>query len=356
METYNSIEVTRQLVKDGKISQEIAETIFPELKESEDETIRKELVGFIQDEIDSINRLVSGDYDDRDADDIAHQRWCEKVLAWIKKQGEHKPVISDEAIREGVAHFGITQYQINNWLKKYVDVEKQDEKNELRKIEPKFKVGDWVINTITKEVEQVIELTDCEYICSGHLIISFDNQYLLKKWTIEDAKDGDVLKEDSCTFIIERMERNEIAIVHCCLFNDDNFDLGSTVYFDVDSTYPATKEQRDLLFRKMKEAGYEWDAEKKELKKIEQNPTWSEEDKDNLYHINALIKDSSLEVRRQEYLSEWLKSLKERCTWKPSDEQMYAIKHVIDCYHGDYEYIVDALYEDLKQLCDKEKE
>ena len=30
---------------------------------------------------------------------------------------------------------------------------------------------------------------------------------------------------------------------------------------------PATKEQRDLLFAKMKEAGYEWDADKKELKK-----------------------------------------------------------------------------------------
>lgn len=31
--------------------------------------------------------------------------------------------------------------------------------------------------------------------------------------------------------------------------------------------YPATKEQRNLLFTKMKEAGYEWDAEKKELMK-----------------------------------------------------------------------------------------
>lgn len=30
---------------------------------------------------------------------------------------------------------------------------------------------------------------------------------------------------------------------------------------------PATKEQRDMLFRKMKEAGYEWNGEKKELKK-----------------------------------------------------------------------------------------
>ena len=31
---------------------------------------------------------------------------------------------------------------------------------------------------------------------------------------------------------------------------------------------PATKEQRSIMFQKMKEAGYEWDAEKKEPKKI----------------------------------------------------------------------------------------
>lgn len=31
--------------------------------------------------------------------------------------------------------------------------------------------------------------------------------------------------------------------------------------------HPATKEQRDLLLQKMKEAGYKWDTEKKELKK-----------------------------------------------------------------------------------------
>ena len=39
---------------------------------------------------------------------------------------------------------------------------------------------------------------------------------------------------------------------------------------EVNTVKPATKIQRDFLFRKIKEAGYEWDAEKKELKKIEQ--------------------------------------------------------------------------------------
>ena len=77
--------------------------------------------------------------------------------------------------------------------------------------------------------------------------------------------------------------------------NDSGFTLLS------DAITPATKVQRDLLFQKMKEAGYEWDAEKKESKKIEdelknykqqvmsetadlvkdyirQKPVWTEED------------------------------------------------------------------------------
>ena len=41
---------------------------------------------------------------------------------------------------------------------------------------------------------------------------------------------------------------------------------------EVSTVKPATKIQRDLLFQKMKEAGYEWNAEKKELKEIEDEP------------------------------------------------------------------------------------
>lgn len=45
---------------------------------------------------------------------------------------------------------------------------------------------------------------------------------------------------------------------------------------------PATKEQRDLLFQKMKEAGYMWDTEKKKLKKI---------DKENLTEFEIAVKN-----------------------------------------------------------------
>jgi len=68
------------------VKEELA-NLFPELKESEDEKIKKEIISFIQDDIDEINLKVSGDYDDRDEDDIAHQNWCKKAIAWLEKQG-----------------------------------------------------------------------------------------------------------------------------------------------------------------------------------------------------------------------------------------------------------------------------
>ena len=77
---YTIPEGMEAVIKDGKI-------IVRE-KENEDERIRKEIISFIQDDIDEINLKVSGDYDDRDEDDIAHQNWCKKAIAWLEKQGE----------------------------------------------------------------------------------------------------------------------------------------------------------------------------------------------------------------------------------------------------------------------------
>ena len=55
---------------------------------------------------------------------------------------------------------------------------------------------------------------------------------------------------------------------HCGIYNGKFNPYGNNHYWGKNSC-PATKEQRDLLFQKMKEAAYEWDAEKKKLKKIE---------------------------------------------------------------------------------------
>ena len=76
--------------RDNQLYADDLETIFPELCESEDERVRKEIISFIQDHIDEINLQVSGDYDTRDKEDIALQEWCKKAIAWLEKQKEYE--------------------------------------------------------------------------------------------------------------------------------------------------------------------------------------------------------------------------------------------------------------------------
>jgi hypothetical protein len=96
-------------------------------------------------------------------------------------------------------------------------------------------------------------------------------------WTIADAKDGDVLSSiRGCPFIYDkyRNQRNDLLYYYAGIDGRGNFVMKCPkrmLYHFGPSTdaAPATKEQRDLLFAKMKEEGYEWDADKKELKKIQ---------------------------------------------------------------------------------------
>ena len=345
------------------------EQIFPELKESEDERIRKEILDCF------VSMKKQGCFPSR------HKERYESWIAWLEKQGEHanfrnKILIGDEVTRnqDGLL---VNLSRLNRMAEKRG--EKQGKKKPADKVKPTFKVGDWVVNTITNEVEQVIEITDHEYVCSGHLIISFDNQHLLNKWTIEDAKDGDVLAEETCTFIIKKLNPNLSAKIYCCLFNDGDFELSTILEFDDTSTYPATKEQRDLLFTKMKEVGYEWDAEKKELKKHEPEcdtctndkgcvtcvdgdqwegkPAWSEEDEEMRKDAIAAVKHLISTNESWSYLEDsldWLKSLKERYTWKPSVEQIEALMHMrfaVEKFGPSASLAaLDSLYNDLKKL------
>jgi hypothetical protein len=135
----------------------LIEEIFPELRESEDEKTRKRIIALVTThgqgmyKGDMLAWLEKHKYteDDLDkaykcADEVQYRRGYEDAKKRDCKAGEQKPVVSDDALREGITHFGITQYQIDNWLKKYVEVEKLEQKT-ADKVEPKFKVGDWCI-------------------------------------------------------------------------------------------------------------------------------------------------------------------------------------------------------------------
>ena len=149
-------------------------------------------------------------------------------------------------------------------------------------VEPKFKfkVGDWIVQNDNGTVSQITKTINGkdeygEYRAyehtNGYFAACFENEYHL--WTIADARDGDVITNGKLIVIFNKLEepaykQHIIAYVGLDLcgklqITENTWQLG------VDKAMPATKEQRDLLFKKMKEAGYTWDADKKELKKIQ---------------------------------------------------------------------------------------
>jgi hypothetical protein len=179
---------------------------------------------------------------------------------------------------------------------KEVGYQWDDDKKELCKIDnPNFKVGDWVVRKDGDTfyggnyAEQItlIEVDD-----KGKSIWLSSTSWVfgdvIRPWTIEDARDGDVLAinwhEDGDSWekiiIFKKYHTKGVKglLNRPCVQGYGNTFKNGKLAFDEEVPYysrtwtdklqPATKEQRDLLFAKMKEAGYEWDDEKKELKKI----------------------------------------------------------------------------------------
>jgi len=124
------------------------------------------------------------------------------------------------------------------------------------------------------------------------------------------------------------------------------------------------------LFQKMREAGYKWDAEHKQLKKIEQNPAWSEEDENYICNIIGALEiliireterafdgDRNAHPKYYKKLQEWLKSLRPQSQWKPTDNQMKALNAINVTgglsYVGQAQELI-ALYNDLKKLREKQ--
>lgn len=289
------------------------------------------------------------------------------IMAKLPQLGEQIPVISNDALREGIAHFGITQYQIDNWLKKYVDVENQGEQKPADKVEPKFKVGDWVVRdgkTLQiSHIDKVIDGTFHYWFTEGTWLSSakMKDAHL---WTIADAKEGDVLYSP-CLSLLWIFKSNDTVYCGCNLNYNDGAFCGEGYFERPTDAIPATKEQRDTLFAKMKEAGYEWDAEKKELKKIEQKSAWSEEDelkRTTLIHVVKKQRGSAIfQGLLPEELTNWLKSLKDRVgceancttTWKPSEDQMKALEWALSLAKNCGEecaFDIRTLHEQLEKL------
>jgi len=204
--------------------------------------------------------------------------FAKDILHWLEKQGEKKDYYTKQELIDMGFSFTlngdiVTPDKMMEDMKKYLAwKEKHDEQKQADT--PKFKVRDWILNDVCFPM-QIASIRDGMYVFTDGSAISVsfvDENYHL--WTIADAMDGDVLvSKDNRPFIFtgEFDVQYDNPTAYCGINSSDKFITGMGSHWTLkNGIKPATKEQRDLLFSKMKEAGCEWDSEKKELKKIEQ--------------------------------------------------------------------------------------
>lgn len=260
--------------------QDILDEIFPELKDIEDEKIRKDLKELVE-------LCVRWDFITRGE--------SKTMLNWIENKGNYSIIIRDIKRRKEILSRE-KNYSINYndklslggriamleellvFLNEMQDDQKDDdiitdsENNGDKDFEPKFHKGQWIVKEnfgvykVIEVCESWYEVVDDKY---KHYSISFDDEYMCHLWTIKDAKDGDVLTTNGGVVIFEKIDG--LNIKSHCYFYYNGFKPSlyiEDILQNQTAFRPATKEEREILFKIMKEDGYEWSSDQRKLIKI----------------------------------------------------------------------------------------
>ena len=124
---------------------------------------------------------------------------------------------------------------------------------------------------------KIKNITEQEYTlvgCDGSVITRpiQDVDRLASAFTIEDAKDGDVLYsfDSNQPFIYKERNDYEQATAYCGLNMCGKFFVWGTkdCAITLNNYVPATKKQLDALMKAMNDAGYKWNVETKTLDKL----------------------------------------------------------------------------------------
>ena len=311
--------------------------------------------------------------------DYIQKHWYESEYYLREKQGEQKPPVID--------------FNANDWYVSKVDGKIHNIYYSVDKIEQKptsdtryeVKAGgslsvngkpfDYEHATITQKDFAQKDYQDID----PHFGISVED--LMSKENSADKVEpifsiGDVLCDKSCTTlnkkyqpIIEILDiRNGMYICNNCSFPISQQDEYELVTKKNEPQY-AWSDEDESIAESIEGAleGYEgmvsedWEKEKDWLKSLKnkmqpQIKEWSDEDD---YNLQCIIDKVNYDIQkgnvgRNNELIDWLKSIKDRATWKPSEEQMEIFKDLIDDNDQRFFYpTLKSLYNDLKKLKEK---
>jgi len=291
------------------------ETLHPELKESEDEMIRKALKEYF---INSFQNngvaAICGVH-------------IKDILAWLEKQGtSYTKRDVDDAFVEGMVF-------AKNELEK-----QSEQKLPIEKLPEEMKtIGESLGFTTQEECDEYNQIvSDC---------IMSDTDKSEQKPTDND------MKKALCTEY-EKGRADAFAQMQKEWSEEDK-----DFMYDTLSNLTELKDRYGEGYGNVGRC-IDWVKDLKNRVQPQPKQEWSEEDEaglgDAMWAIEqarTIAKDEN-DMGNVRYAEHWLKSLKERCTWKPSDKQMRALEYIINNAHNtSYSCkIAKELLEQLKKL------
>ena len=288
-------EILECSVKSDSAEVRMVLSFFPELKESEDDRIRKELISYHR----SMAAAMNGNRP------CVHEAW----IAWLEKQGEQKSMkvyrVENEAEQKGLwRKFDGTWQPLFDMLTdgKCKDMPMEDN--------PIYREGGkrWFASAPSKEaLQKWFSKRDLEELVS-------------KGFTISEFEVVGYKKVSDFEYIFTRdniINRNYLEV--------------SDIYSEQKDFAP--KPQR-MISAEAKEALYD-------------RQEWSEEDETVLNNLTYALANDRIGNDRDEYIS-WLKSLSPQNRWKPSKSQLEDLSDAIEFYGKSKS--LDELLEELKKL------
>lgn len=228
MTKEEALDILRGLHDKAIFSERTAlEALVPELRESEDERMKRTLIGHL-------TRLSHGETT------LMTKATYEQWIAWLER----------------------------------LDI--RETPREEPEPEPHFDVDDWVI--YNGYAYRIINLDDHEYTLQANTdgilqqaVVLFTEEAKIRLWNINDAKPGDVLISGAGHPFIYNGHFNpytrEVGAL-CGIDTSLHFTIACTPssWTSVIGIQPAPKYDRNILFNAMAKAGYKWDTDKLELR------------------------------------------------------------------------------------------
>ena len=353
-----------------KAVSEYIDEIIPELRESEDERIRKELIEHIKEQI---NSFISAP-DCRDKYEEEEYQKYKSWIAYLEKQKEQKPALITERIR------------------------------------PKFAVGDTVCRPMWSEHtirEIYVRCNDPVYVCvneegtESHISFSEQDEWERKEqkpteWSYPYGKNetvdrlvsiaeclemnGDCVyngyKGDECGVFLRALAREYLCIEELVNVVQDKNLMNILYYASSDDHFPSLRKLHTLLtsYNEQKEQKpVEWSEEDekmltrccadiervknrlnvsdpetrdkeiewlenrfKSLRPVKQE--WSENDEKQLDDIISIIREAyehgtTISETRHRNAYFWLNNL--RPSWKPSEDQIEAVRYFVNRHQSE---------------------